>query len=207
MTQTTVSAHPALVEGEHERDRGGTVGLEPGTTLQTQGRTITEADLVGFAALTGDRHPIHTDARWAAGSAFGERIAHGMLLLSYAVGLLPLDPERAVALRGFERVAFKRPVRIGDTINVSAAVVESTPAGDGVELVSLDWRILNQRDQLVARARAQLLWRTARGGDPTGALPEEDLGAPATGEETEGPPAPGEEPEGELNRVNGLPAL
>src|SRR5690349_10236152 len=69
----------------------------------SRGRTITEADLVAFAGLTGDFHPLHTDAEWAAASAFGERIAHGMLLLSYCVGLAPFDPEYVLALRGFER--------------------------------------------------------------------------------------------------------
>ena len=53
---------------------------------------------------------------------FGERVAHGMLVLSYAVGLMPFDPERVVALRGLESVTFKRPVRIGDTIRVRSRV-------------------------------------------------------------------------------------
>ena len=61
--------------------------------MTTRGRTITEADLVSFSALTGDWHPQHADAAWAAESPFGERIAHGMLVLSYAVGLLPIDPD------------------------------------------------------------------------------------------------------------------
>ena len=92
--------------------------LEVGGRFRTRGRTITESDLVAFSALTGDHHPLHTDAEWAAESEFNGRIAHGMLLLSYSVGLVPLDPEHVLALRGFERVAFKRPVRIGDTIHV-----------------------------------------------------------------------------------------
>ena len=63
--------------------------LETGLAVTTRGRTITESDLVSFSALTGDWHPQHADASWAAESPFGERIAHGMLVLSYAVGLLP----------------------------------------------------------------------------------------------------------------------
>jgi len=78
--------------------------------------------IFGDAALTGDHHPLHTDVEWAAESEFNGRIAHGMLLLSYCVGLVPLDPEHVLALRGFERVAFKRPVRIGDTIHVEGAL-------------------------------------------------------------------------------------
>ena len=83
--------------------------LEAGQAFSTRGRTVTEADVVGFAALTGDWHPQHTDAEWAAGSRFGERIAHGLLVLSYAAGLVPLDPERVVALRRVGDAVFKQP--------------------------------------------------------------------------------------------------
>ena len=58
------------------------------------------------------------DADWAAGSRFGEQIAHGLLVLSFAVGLLPLDPERVVALRRVGDAVFKQPVKIGDTVHV-----------------------------------------------------------------------------------------
>ena len=54
-------------------------GDGPALTGVSRGRTITEADVVQFAALTGDLHPQHTDAAWAAESRFGERVAHGML--------------------------------------------------------------------------------------------------------------------------------
>ena len=58
-----------------------------------------EPDILQFADLTGDAHPQHVDPEWAAGSRFGEQIAHGLLVMSFAVGLLPLDPDRVVALR------------------------------------------------------------------------------------------------------------
>ena len=77
---------------------------------------------MSFAALTGDWHPQHADAEWAAASRFGSRVAHGMLVVSYAVGLVGFDPERVVALRGLDGVVFKRPVTIGDTIHVEGAV-------------------------------------------------------------------------------------
>jgi 3-hydroxybutyryl-CoA dehydratase len=112
-------------------------------------RTITEADVVAFAALSGDRHPQHTDAVWAAGGPFGERIAHGMLVLAYAVGLVDFDPERVVALRRIEEVVFKRPVRIGDTIHVEADLVREADRR-GVE--AYEWRVRNQHGQLVLRA-------------------------------------------------------
>src|SRR3954467_6595109 len=85
--------------------------LVEGTAFATRGRTVTEADVVAFAAQTADWPPQHTDAAWAADSAFGERIAHGMLVLSYAVGLVPFDPDRVIALRRIGDVVFKRPVR------------------------------------------------------------------------------------------------
>ncbi len=135
--------------------------LEAGEELVTRGRTITESDLVSFAALTGDWHPQHGDAEWSAAGLFGERVAHGMLVLSYAVGLVPFDPERVVALRGLDSVAFKRPVRIGDTIRVRARVKRVRPLDSEHALVSLDWRIVNQVDRVVARATVEALWRNA----------------------------------------------
>jgi 3-hydroxybutyryl-CoA dehydratase len=123
------------------------------------GRTITESDLVSFSALTGDRHPAHTDAQWAAEGPFGERVAHGMMVLSYAVGLLVFDPERVLALRRIENAVFKRPVRIGDTIKVDARLERED---DGRGLESYDLRIQNQRGKLVARARVEVVLRRER---------------------------------------------
>ena len=132
--------------------------LRAGQAFVSRGRTITEADVVGFAALTGDWHPQHSDAVWAAGSAFGERIAHGMLVISFAVGLVPLDPRRVVALRRLGDVVFKRPVRLGDTLRVSGKITELAPVSDEAGLVTLGWSIHNQDSQLVCRARVEVLW-------------------------------------------------
>ncbi len=133
----------------------------PGAEHTTRGRTITEADLVSFSSLTGDWHPQHADAEWAARGRFGHRVAHGMLVLSYAVGLVPFDPERVVALRGLDSVSFKRPVAIGDTIRVHTRVDDVRPLDDEHALVSFAWRVLNQHDKVVARARVDALWRGA----------------------------------------------
>ena len=100
--------------------------LSAGERFVTRGRTIGEADITGFATLSGDTHPQHTDAEWAAGSRFGERIAHGLLVLSYAAGLMPFDPERIVALRRVGDAVFKQPVKIGATIHVEGEVVSKT---------------------------------------------------------------------------------
>ena len=133
--------------------------LEGAERFVTRGRTITEADIVQFAALTGDMHPQHTDAAWAAESRFGERIAHGMLVMSYAIGLVPLDPERVVALRRVSDVVFKHPVYIGDTIHVDGRIESLKPVDPQHGLVEALWKIVTQRGRTVARARVELLWR------------------------------------------------
>jgi acyl dehydratase len=133
--------------------------LEVGGRFQTRGRTITETDLVSFAALTGDFHPVHTDVEWAAESEFNGRIAHGMLLLSYCVGLVPLDPAQVMALRGFERIAFKRPVRIGDTVHVEGTCESKAELDDATGLVVFGWKIVNQRDETAAIAKVRVVWR------------------------------------------------
>jgi acyl dehydratase len=133
--------------------------LEPGEAFTTRGRTVTEADVVGFAALTGDWHPQHADATWAAESAFGERIAHGMLVISIAAGLVPFDPERVVALRRVSDATFKRPVRLGDTIRVQGRVADVSDIGADAGLVALAWSVVNQDERVVCRARVEVLWR------------------------------------------------
>ena len=125
----------------------------------SRGRTVTEADVVAFSALTGDWHPQHSDREWAAGSAFGERIAHGMLIVSFAVGLVAFDPERVVALRRIRDVVFKRPVRLGDTIRVEGTESERRPVDDETALVTWNWRIVNQDDELVCRLAIEALCR------------------------------------------------
>lgn len=145
--------------------------LELGSRFRSRGRTITEADLVGFATLTGDFHPVHTDAEWAKESLFGSRIAHGALLLSYCVGLVPFDPEHVVALRGFERVSFKRPVRIGDTIAVVGEVTAKKELDASTGLVDFSWKVLDQRDRTVVLAKARAIWRREREREPTPAVP------------------------------------
>jgi 3-hydroxybutyryl-CoA dehydratase len=133
--------------------------LEAGQAFTTRARTVTEADVVGFAALTGDWHPQHSDAEWAAESPFGERIAHGMLVLSLAAGLVPFAPERVVALRRIRDVTFKRPVRLGDTLHVTGRVAELSPGSDDAGLVAFAWTVANQHEQTVCRARVEVLWR------------------------------------------------
>jgi 3-hydroxybutyryl-CoA dehydratase len=133
--------------------------LRVGDAMESSGRTITEYDVVSFASLTGDWHPQHADAAWAAESPFGRRIAHGMLVISYALGLLPIDPRVVLALRSMDSVVLKRPVGLGDSIRVRAKVADLRPLGEETGLVTLTVRIVNQADELVARMEIVVLWR------------------------------------------------
>jgi acyl dehydratase len=132
--------------------------VEVGETFRSRGRTITESDVVSFATLSGDFHPQHVDAEWAAGSIFGERIAHGMLVLSYALGLVPFEPERVMALRQV-RSKFKAPVRLGDTIRAEGSVESVKALDERSGLVETSWRVVNQEGAAVALASVQVIWR------------------------------------------------
>jgi acyl dehydratase len=136
--------------------------LAPGMTFATRGRTVTEADVVGFATLTGDFHPQHVDAEWSARGPFGERIAHGMLVLAYAAGLVPFDPERIMALRRVRDATFKRPVRLGDTIAVEGKITAMTELDDVSGLVSVALTVVGRDRRTVLRATIELLWRRDR---------------------------------------------
>ncbi len=133
--------------------------LRVGGEQTTTGRTVTEADIVAFGALTGDLNPLHLDREWAARSQFGERVAHGMLVLAYAFGLVPLSAEHVLAVRRLQDVSFARPVRIGDTIRVRCRVRELRPVDDSMGLVIAGWEVVNQSDELAMRAAVELLWR------------------------------------------------
>ena len=133
--------------------------LAAGDVLETPAHKVTEVDLLGFSALTGDWHPQHTDPVWAADGPFGERIAHGMLVLSLATGLLPLEPRWVMALRRVQDVVFKRPVAIGDSIRVRVAVATTSDLPGFYGTVRLRMRVLNQDDRAVAVGTLEALWR------------------------------------------------
>ncbi|MGO9322575.1 MAG: MaoC family dehydratase [Solirubrobacteraceae bacterium] len=134
--------------------------LSVGQRFESGQRTVRDTDVIVFSALTGDWHPQHCDPEWAARSPFGERIAHGMLVLSLAVGLVPLAPERVLALRRVSDVVFKRPVRLNEVIAVSGEITALRPIDEHSGLVDFGWQIRNQDGALVARASVQVLWRT-----------------------------------------------
>jgi 3-hydroxybutyryl-CoA dehydratase len=123
--------------------------LEVGMRGRSRGRTITEADVVGFAGLSGDWHPLHTDAEYAAHGPFGARIGHGMLTLAVTTGLMTLSPEAIEAFYGMDRVRFLRPVMLGDTIRVETTLEEKIPRDGGGGKVVVKGEVINQSDQPV----------------------------------------------------------
>jgi acyl dehydratase len=133
--------------------------LAVGRRFTTPGRTVTESDIASFAALTGDTHPQHTDAAWAAGSPFGARIAHGMLVASCALGLLPFDPERVIALRRVRQATFKRPVMIGDTIHGEGRIESLDPIDQLTGLAGIRIDVVNQRGRAAVRMALDVVWR------------------------------------------------
>lgn len=142
--------------------------LAIGTSMTSPGRTVTEHDIAAFAGLSGDYNLLHTDARFAAATPFGQRIAHGLLGLSIASGLaarLNLIDGTAQAFSGLEW-KFRRPIVAGDTVYVEIAVAATKPmpaAGGG--LVSFQLKLLNQRDEVVQRGTWDLLMRSRPAGD------------------------------------------
>jgi len=119
--------------------------------LETAGRTVTEADIVMFAALTGDWNPIHVDAEYAKNTIFGQRIAHGLLTLSIMSGLLMrlgFLEETVVAFYGIDRLRFTNPVFIGDTIKARAKVVEKQDRGQ-FGVVKIETNLAKQTGDVV----------------------------------------------------------
>jgi 3-hydroxybutyryl-CoA dehydratase len=145
--------------------------LRVGDRIASATRAVTARDIRDFAELTGDTHPQHLDADWARSSPFGERIAHGLLVLSISLGLVELDPERVIALRGLRGLVFKRPTRIGEPVRVDATVSGIRPTGNGIAVVELKWDVLGEDDRRLIRGQIDLLWSlpgsapTAKGDD------------------------------------------
>jgi 3-hydroxybutyryl-CoA dehydratase len=139
--------------------------LYVGQRFRTATRAVGETDLMVFSALTGDWHPQHSDPDWAARSPFGERIAHGLLTVSLAVGLVPLDPDRVVALRRLGDVVFRRPVHLQESIHVAGHITALRPIDERKGLAGFAWAVRNDRDELVCRAGVDVLWRREHSGE------------------------------------------
>ena len=133
-----------------------------GDTVTSAARTITEADIVGFAALSGDWNAIHVDAEFAKTGMFGERIAHGLLGLSIASGLavrLGFIEDTVIAFMGLDW-KFRAPIKIGDTIHMQAQIAEKKPMPRlGGGLVTLNVEVLNQRGETTQKGTWSMLMK------------------------------------------------
>jgi 3-hydroxybutyryl-CoA dehydratase len=135
--------------------------FERGQSITSVGRTVTEADVVAFAALTGDWTTIHTDAVYAAQHPFGQRVAHGLLGLSIASALAARSgfvEGTVLAFREIGQWKFSLPIYLGDTIRMQATVKDTKPMDRlGGGLVTFQVEILNQDDKVVQRGTWSLL--------------------------------------------------
>ncbi|HXX83233.1 MAG TPA: MaoC/PaaZ C-terminal domain-containing protein [Casimicrobiaceae bacterium] len=148
----------------NERKLGYTYGdLHVGMSFRSPGRTVTEADLVAFAGLTGDYSELHTSDVYAKNSQFGRRVAHGMLGLAYAHGLMwPRTGEfreTAVAFLGISDWKFVGPIFVGDTIFVDYRITElrDSKSKPTLAIATFDVELVNQDGGVVQRGRKVLL--------------------------------------------------
>jgi acyl dehydratase len=139
--------------------------LTAGDTFTSAARTITEADVVGFAGLSGDFNPIHTDVEFARESPYGQRVVYGLLGLAILTGLLDrtgLFSGSAIAMLGISGWTFTAPVFIGDTVHLRLTITEvrrtSKPdrgvVGRFFELINQDGVVVQQGNiDLMVRSR------------------------------------------------------
>jgi acyl dehydratase len=134
--------------------------IAPGSTFRTSRRTVTEADVVAFAGVSGDFNPLHTDEIFAREQTpFGGRIAHGPLVLSMSYGLRSVrDDWKILALVSCER-RFRAPVFPGDTVWGEYEVLESrtSKSRPGTGFVTLGVAIHSDRGEVVQEGRDVLM--------------------------------------------------
>lgn len=130
-----------------------------GARRTTIGRTITEADIVLHAGQTGDFYPHHMDAEWCKTQPFGQRIAHGTLVFSAAVGMTAGVINPHAMSYGYDRLRFIKPVFIGDTLHVTVTVKEKRPhpSRPAHGIVSEQCEVTNQRGEVVLACEHLLL--------------------------------------------------
>jgi acyl dehydratase len=136
--------------------------FEVGRSWESQARTITEADIVAFAGLSGDFNPLHTDETFAAGTPHGTRIAHGMLTAAMATGManqLGIFEGTTLALLE-QTIAYKGAVKPGDTVRLTLTVAETKLSSKGDKgVVSVGTQVANQDGHVVLDGVWKLLMK------------------------------------------------
>jgi len=138
--------------------------LSAGQRFVSAGRTITEADVVAFAGLSGDFNPIHTDAEFAGDTVYGQRVVYGLLGLSIATGLLDrlgVFSGSAIAMLGIQNWTFTAPVFIGDTVHLELTILGVRPSRSKPDrgVVERQFELKNQRGEVVQTGRIDVLVR------------------------------------------------
>ena len=152
--------------------------LKVGDEWESPRRTVTEADVALFAGLSGDFNPLHVDHHAAGQGPFGRPVAHGLLGLAIASGLMSQAPRlETLAFLAILDWKFHHPIHFGDTIRGVSRVDALEATGNGRRgVVTWHRRIYNQDDRLVQEGRTQTLVRAqprrdsardANGSDPT----------------------------------------
>ncbi|HEU5275447.1 MAG TPA: MaoC/PaaZ C-terminal domain-containing protein [Xanthobacteraceae bacterium] len=141
---------------------------EIGAEFESPGRTVTEADIVAFAGLSGDYNPLHINEEYCKQTQFGTRIAHGPLVYAIAAGLLfqlHLYDDTLIAFLGFDSLKFTKPVKAGDTIRARIKVLERRETSNPERgVMKRQLTVLNQRGELVQEGvQAFLLKRKPKG--------------------------------------------
>jgi len=138
--------------------------LEVGQRFVSAARTVTEADVVAFAGLSGDFNPIHTDVEFAKDSVYGRRVVYGLLGLSIATGLLDrlgVFSGSAMAMLGINDWKFTAPVFIGDTVHLELTILGVRPSSSKPDrgIVERQFALKNQRGEVCQAGRIDVLVR------------------------------------------------
>jgi acyl dehydratase len=132
-----------------------------GQTFESQGRTITETDLVLFTGWSWDTNPVHTDAAVSAEGRFGERIAPGLMGMSVAMGLasrLGVFEGCSIALLAVEDWRFRRPILVGDTVSCRVEILEARETSSEENgVLRRRFSLLNQRKEIAQEGEIPLL--------------------------------------------------
>jgi acyl dehydratase len=137
--------------------------LQVGDQFTTPGRTVTETDVVNFAGLSADYNSLHIDAEFAKGLSFGQRVAHGLLIMSIASGLtsrLPFIVQMGPAIQGLLDLNCKwpKPTFLGDTIHVLVSITDMKKTSKGTSgVVTMRRDVINQRGETVMESVAKFL--------------------------------------------------